>query len=238
MPEQMLGNACSGFASLLFLLRVVAVSKRNKLVIAFLGVVYLANWATHIRGAVLTETIYVPLLDSCGMINTNVHRLNITVSFVLDSLCCLVMIFYLTRGGTGTTGGLWGLLRNQGLVYMASVSIAYIVPVTFLYLDLNDAMNWMFEPVILTIMVICSTRLYRDLSTFDKPLQISHGKHVSSLRFGTAPSRHIPRSETEDSTAGGTTDPTMQFPLSKLDGASVIDVHDEELGEGKDETLA
>ncbi|KZV85085.1 hypothetical protein EXIGLDRAFT_265553 [Exidia glandulosa HHB12029] len=157
-------HACFALASLLLFLRVVAISDRNIYIILFLGAFYLANLGTLIHGATLSRAIFVPELWLCGATNTVASRVNVWMSFGFDLACLAIMLTVLLRA---PGGGLWRLLVNQGTIYFIVATLSYLLPAIFLALDLNDAMNEIPQTISLVTMVICASRMYRTLSTFD-----------------------------------------------------------------------
>ncbi|KZV97139.1 hypothetical protein EXIGLDRAFT_764734 [Exidia glandulosa HHB12029] len=125
---------------------------------------YLANLGTLIHGATLSRAIFVPELWLCGATNTVASRVNVWMSFGFDLACLAIMLTVLLRA---PGGGLWRLLVNQGTVYFIVATLSYLLPAIFLALDLNDAMNEIPQTISLVTMVICASRMYRTLSTFD-----------------------------------------------------------------------
>lgn len=158
-------HGCFAFASLLLLLRVIAISENNKYIIGFLGLFYAINLGLLVHGVTLAHSIYVPTLFLCGATNTVASRVNVWTSFGFDLACLFIMLYMLLRQ---PGGGFWRFLVNQGFVYFLVATASYLLPSIFLIFNLNDAMNELPQTVSLTTMVICATRMYRQLSVFDE----------------------------------------------------------------------
>jgi len=86
------------------------------------------------------------------------------------------------------------LLWKQGVIYLFIATIAEIVPVVFLFLDLNSAFDLMFTMPALITLSIAATRIYRALADFsstnlgkcpDNSQRIDHP--VPNVRMTTIP---------------------------------------------------
>ncbi|EJD50404.1 hypothetical protein AURDEDRAFT_160306 [Auricularia subglabra TFB-10046 SS5] len=158
-------HGCFAFASLLLLLRVIAIAEKNMIIIGFLGTFYAVNLGLLVHGVTVAHSIYVPELFLCGATNTVASRVNVWASFGFDLACLFIMLYLLLRQ---PGGGFWRFLVNQGFVYFLVATGSYLLPSVFLIFNLNDAMNELPQTVSLTTMVICATRMYRQLSVFDE----------------------------------------------------------------------
>jgi len=157
-----LAHTSLGFASLLLLLRVVAVSGKNLLVMIFLGVFYLVNWAFLIRGITLAkgEAVYLATLQTCGVLHTRAHQTNVYITFGFDLACSVLLIVFLMRN---RGSGLWRTLLTQGIVYFLLATLSYLMSGIFLTINLNDPINVIPEVACMATMSICATRMYRAL---------------------------------------------------------------------------
>ncbi|KAH9954863.1 hypothetical protein BC827DRAFT_1272185 [Russula dissimulans] len=186
-------------ASLLIVLRVIAVWNRNKIV----SVISLAIWATnvgflihgeHHKGELsipptcildhlgLTpypqlQGVWSPLTSTCLVPNTTASELNIIVSLITDTLLLIIMLIGLFRWRLeeGNTSSFGRLLWTQGIIWLFLATIAYVPPVVVIALDLNAPFNLMFQTPALITMSIAATRLYRSLSDFN-----NRGSSISS----------------------------------------------------------
>ncbi|KAI0048048.1 hypothetical protein FA95DRAFT_1130626 [Auriscalpium vulgare] len=74
--------------------------------------------------------------------NSTDRRINVTVTLVADLLCLLIMIIGLKRERDHALGS---LLFNQSIIWVVLATLSQLPPTIFLWLDLNDAMNIMFQ---------------------------------------------------------------------------------------------
>jgi len=164
-------------ASLLIVLRVIAVWNRNRIVSA----ISLAIWATNvgflIHGITRLHGAWSPLTTTCLVPNTTASELNIVVSLITDSLLLIIMLIglYRWRLEEGSTGSFGRLLWTQGIIWLFLATIAYVPPVVVIALNLNAPFNLMFQTPALITMSIAATRLYRSLSDFN-----NRGSSISS----------------------------------------------------------
>ncbi|KAH7108511.1 hypothetical protein BKA62DRAFT_24336 [Auriculariales sp. MPI-PUGE-AT-0066] len=157
-------HLCIAMASLLLVLRVVAITERNRYVMAFLGTFYLANCGMLLHGVIVAQSIYFPPLYACAALNTVASRANMWVALSFDTSCTGILMYSLLRT---PGGGFWKFLVQQGVIYFLITTGCYLICVIFLMLDLNDALNELPQTIALTSMVICATRMYRDLAQYD-----------------------------------------------------------------------
>jgi hypothetical protein len=156
-------------ASLLIVLRVIAIWNRNKIVSA----ISLAIWATNvgflIHGITRLQGTWSPLTSTCLVPNTRASELNIIVSLITDSLLLIIMLIGLFRWRfeEGNTSSFGRLLWTQGIIWLFLATIAYVPPVVVIALNLNAPFNLMFQTPALITMSIAATRLYRSLSDFN-----------------------------------------------------------------------
>ncbi|EJD35987.1 hypothetical protein AURDEDRAFT_174907 [Auricularia subglabra TFB-10046 SS5] len=158
-------------ASALLIIRVVAVSGFNRYHIFFFALYWLAEVGIVIYGLTLLEGVYMPELMSCRPASTSrSERLAVLTCFMLYLSCLACLAFSLLRS---RGMGLWRLLLSQGVIYFAVSTIAFSCTSTFFLLDLNGksiplhGMNLIFEMPAVVGLVICATRLYRQLVAYD-----------------------------------------------------------------------
>jgi len=77
-----------------------------------------------------------------------------------------LMLSGLRRYGEAGMFGLWRFLYNQGLFWLALVTIAEIPPTVFIILNLNDYLNLMFQVPELIMMAVGASRIYRCLADY------------------------------------------------------------------------
>ncbi|KAH9954845.1 hypothetical protein BC827DRAFT_921301 [Russula dissimulans] len=183
--ELIFAYAAVAAASLLIILRVIAIWNKNKIVYAVAMSAWVANITCLIHGIVLLRSIWSPLTNTCAVPNTTASKLNWIVALSTDIMMLLLMLLGLLRwrfesGGGGSSVGRF--LWTQGLIWIFLVTIAYIPPVVFFLLDLNAPFNMMFQTPTLSVLTIAATRMYRSLSDFG-----SRDVVMSSIKGGGIP---------------------------------------------------
>ncbi|KAI9508998.1 hypothetical protein F5148DRAFT_1283412 [Russula earlei] len=174
-------------ASLLIVIRVVAVWNRNRIVVVIAAALWLADIVTIIIGmsrpiALLSRmssisfktpfhlqlrAVYFPLRKTCVVLNTHVNTLNILFTLGIDILFLLIMLVGLfdMRRTEGGTFGIGRLLWNQGVLWLVIATIAEFPPTIFMLLNLNGVVHstsflgW-------SRLSIAATRMYRSLTDF------------------------------------------------------------------------
>lgn len=155
-------------ASLLIVLRDIAIWNRNMVIIAISIGAWVVNVAFLIQGIARLRSKWYHVVDSCVPTNTESNKLNIIVTLVTDVILLLIMLvglIRLRRNGAGTFG-LGQLLWRQGVIWFFFATVAEVPPTVFVSLNLNTPFNLMFQVPALTIMTICATRMYRSLTDF------------------------------------------------------------------------
>ncbi|EJD35988.1 hypothetical protein AURDEDRAFT_174908 [Auricularia subglabra TFB-10046 SS5] len=139
----------------------VAVAGCNPWHICFFALYWLGEAAIMIYGITLVEGAYVPELMSCAPTHTSrSERFAILTCLILYLICLALLARSLLR----TRGlGLWRLLLSHGVVCFSVVILTFAFVTTFIFLDLNDGMNLIFEVLSAVSLVVCATRLYRGL---------------------------------------------------------------------------
>jgi len=173
-------------SSLLIMLRIIAIWK-DKLVVALVLAVWLADASILIHGVTQIHAKWVPLSLACGPPNTQSTKLAITTMPVTDITLLVIMLVGLLRlrhrgGGKFNLGR---LLWKQGVIYLLVATIAEIPPVVSIYLDLNPAFDLMFLTPSLITMSIAATRMYRSLSDFGFSVDIGNSSDNSQKRLAT-----------------------------------------------------
>ncbi|KAI0261671.1 hypothetical protein BC834DRAFT_972606 [Gloeopeniophorella convolvens] len=164
-------------ASLLMVLRIVAIWNDNKWVIAASLGAWLLNIAFLIRSIVITSASWESSVSTCALDNSQKSRDNTTVTFCTDVFLLIVMLAGLMRQRDHYLGR---LLFNQGLIWLFMATISEIPPFVLLFLNLNDPWNLMFQTSSLLSMTIAATRMYRGLSTMrDRQFTVSAPKALN-----------------------------------------------------------
>ncbi|KAI9454251.1 hypothetical protein BJY52DRAFT_766472 [Lactarius psammicola] len=186
--------------SLLILLRTVAIWERRLIISIVLTGVWLTNVAFLIHGIAISKSVWLPLQNVCFVVDSQKTKLNVLVSTVTDLILLFTMIVGVLR--LESDSSTWRMLYRHGLVWILLATVGLVPPTIFLFLNLNEPMNLMFQTPAMVIMTICATRLYRSLVTF------GHRSTVSDSFLTTAPLASIqamPRAvRLPQSSSGGT----------------------------------
>ncbi|KAF8499559.1 hypothetical protein F5888DRAFT_85788 [Russula emetica] len=158
--------ACWAFASLIIVLRVIAIWNRN-IVVSLISVgVWAGPFALNIRSLTKVEAAFDPLVNACVVTKTHEGLVNALAVLVADIVLLLTMLIGLLRHASRRSTGLWKLLYQQCIIWIALAAFAEIPPVVFLIFNLNDVWNEMLTGPAITILTIGATRMYRSLSEY------------------------------------------------------------------------
>ncbi|OBZ76990.1 hypothetical protein A0H81_03421 [Grifola frondosa] len=188
-----------GLSSALIALRIIGIWGPSLQVILSVSTVFLVNVGFILYGIIRnggsewsnTEKI-------CVDIDTTRNNINIFVAFATDTIMLFMMLFGIWWNRAGA-GSLWQLIKRQGVIWL-TVSVLFYIPVVVIAsLNLNDAMNLLFQLPLCMAMTICSTRMYRSLYEYTNPGQFTI--HASEpLNFAAGANT----SQSESGANGGT----------------------------------
>ncbi|KAH9177944.1 hypothetical protein EDB89DRAFT_1294415 [Lactarius sanguifluus] len=150
--------------SLLILLRTIAIWERKLIMSVALTAVWLTNVAFLIHGVTLARGVWLPLANACFVVDSHKARLNVLMSTVTDLILLFAMIIGVLR--LQSDSSTWRMLYRHGIVWILLATVGLVPPTIFLFLNLNEPMNIMFQTPAMVIMTICATRLYRSLVSF------------------------------------------------------------------------
>ncbi|KAI0052413.1 hypothetical protein FA95DRAFT_1601788 [Auriscalpium vulgare] len=152
--------------SLLIVFRVIAIWERQLYIVVSSIAVWLVNVAFLLYGAsyalthpsmslTVTPTAQAdaswnPVVGLCAVVNTDHNRANVLVTLLTDLVLLIIMFAGVLRLRSGS--GLWKLLYRHGLIWIALATLAEVPPTTFLFLNLNDEMNLMFQTPALVVI--------------------------------------------------------------------------------------
>jgi len=156
--------ASLAFASLIIVLRVIAIWNRNIIVSSIAIGAWLAALALNIRHLTLIDPVYNSIVDVCVILHTENGLLNATGVLVADAVLLLTMFIGLLRHPHRSSTGIWKFLYRQCIIWMVLAMIAEIPLVVFLILNLNDVLNQMFLMPAVSMLSIGAARMYRSLS--------------------------------------------------------------------------
>jgi len=155
-------------ASLLIVLRIIAIWNKNKRIVGLAIGVWVANAACLIYGITQIRSEWIPVQSACRLPNVESNRSTMTAMFATDFVLLLIMLVGLLglRRRGGSTFDLGRLIWKQGVIYLLVATTTELIPVVFIWLDLNDAFDMMFSMPGLVTMSIAATRMYRSLADF------------------------------------------------------------------------
>jgi len=172
---------CWAFASLIIVLRVIAIWNRN-IVVSLIAVgVWLGGLVLHIRNLIMVSSLYNPVADTCEILHTRRGLVNAVAMLVIDVVLLVSMLIGLLRHVYSKSGGMWKLLYQQCIIWLAVALIAEIPPVVFLSLNLNDVWNEMLLGPAIAILSIGAARMYRSLSDRGSFTEYESSHPVQSL---------------------------------------------------------
>lgn len=154
------------FASALIVLRILAIWEREWLPCSIAIIAWLVNIAFYIRNMTWSEAIWDTEQATCLVIKTNRNMTTITVTLVEDLVLLSLMLIGLRRYGGVGMHGLWLFLHRQGLLWLLLITVAEIPTTVFIYLNLNDYFNLMFQTPELIMMAVGASRIYRSLADY------------------------------------------------------------------------
>ncbi|KAH9954843.1 hypothetical protein BC827DRAFT_1240399 [Russula dissimulans] len=167
------GYLAFAVASLLIVLRIIAIWNKHRGVVAVATGIWVINIGFLIQGIArlrATRTTYIRELQICVISDTERSKPNIIVTLITDVVLLVIMLIGLIRFRQcgGGTFGLGRLLWKQGVIWLFLASIAEVPPTVFICLNLNYPFNLMFQVPSLTIMSIAATRIYRALTDYSE----------------------------------------------------------------------
>ncbi|KAF8498243.1 hypothetical protein F5888DRAFT_233963 [Russula emetica] len=194
-------NTAFAAASLLIVLRIMAIWNREKIIILIAMGVWATDVAFLINGSVRIRNSWSHELNSCVLLNPDRITPSIMGSLIADVVLLLIMLIGLLRlrFGAGDALSLERVLWKQGLIWLL-IAIVFEIPATvFIFLDLNEPMSFIFQIPNVITMTIAATRMYRALmdlgSTEILQDSLTDSVHtVSKMRVRSGP---IPLSQME-----------------------------------------
>ncbi|VDB95646.1 unnamed protein product [Peniophora sp. CBMAI 1063] len=154
-------------ASLLIALRAAAIWHFHPAMLTLAGVSLLAQLALQIRSIVIASASWDSQMHACTL-KDGVHASLplLSATFGVDAVLLLLMLIGLVRRREARKFGMWAFLMKQGLVWLIVAAVAELPTVVLLALNLNDALNLLFQTPEMIILAIAATNMYRSLSDF------------------------------------------------------------------------
>ncbi|KAH9984315.1 hypothetical protein BJV74DRAFT_586937 [Russula compacta] len=155
-------------ASLLIVLRIIAIWNRTKVIVAIAAGVWVINVLVMIQGFVRVRSAWDPAQGECVAFSIESSKPNIIVTLITDIILLLTMLIGLLRLRiqSGDVFGIASLLWKQGLIWLLLATIAEVPTAVFIILNLNDPLDMMFQHFTVIVMSIAATRMYRSLADF------------------------------------------------------------------------
>ncbi|KAH9039205.1 hypothetical protein EDB84DRAFT_1065263 [Lactarius hengduanensis] len=148
-------------ASFLLVLRGVAIWGRDKLITTITVGIWLINMAMATYSTTKAHAVWSPLVNTCVITGTDSFRWSVLVNLFVDlSLLCIMFLGVLHKKNATY---LWRMLYLQGIFWILTAISTEVPAVVLPFMNMNDAWNLMFQVPHMVLMVIMSTRLYRDL---------------------------------------------------------------------------
>jgi len=176
-------------ASFLVVLRIIAVWEKNRFVVGGSLVVWATNVAFLIHASAKLRSVFSPQLGNCISLNIGSDTTYLIAMLVTDTillLTVLVGLLRLRRNGGGRFG-LGQLLWTQGVIWLLFSLASEIPPVVLISLNLNEAIDAMFQLPLLVVLTITATRMHRTL--VDYALRSSETRNGQRKTDGNAASK-------------------------------------------------
>ncbi|KAI0052443.1 hypothetical protein FA95DRAFT_1322115 [Auriscalpium vulgare] len=143
--EWILGTCAPLLASVLIVLRVVAIWERNKFVVAFVVAATLANIALIIQNFVTAKSEWSPQASTCAIVDPLARRGYVFSICATDIALLVLMLFGLLRWNvSGSRQGIFSLMYKQGFSWMVIVTLSGVPAAIMLILNIDDPWNETF----------------------------------------------------------------------------------------------
>jgi len=152
--------AASG-ASFLLLLRAVAIWSLDRRVVIFATVAWLCGFSGTLFAISRGHSEWSKLIQTCTLIGTEDYRWSLLTAFIVNVILLGTMIVGVIYKRLNTR--LWKLLYYQGLFWISAAIFTEIPGVVMPFLNINEPWDVMFQFPLLVVVVIASSRSYRDL---------------------------------------------------------------------------
>jgi len=170
-------------ASLLIVLRIVAIWNQYKAVGRIAIGLWIINVAFLIQGAIRLRFRWITNPNRCVVQSVKSFQLTLIVTLVTNIVLLLIVITGLIplRRSAGGSYGLQRMLWNQGIVWLVLAIVAEVPPVVFI-LNMNKEVNFMFQIPSPIVMSIVSSRMHRALTVYaTESTEITSGSFRKNL---------------------------------------------------------
>ncbi|VDB87947.1 unnamed protein product [Peniophora sp. CBMAI 1063] len=156
----------TSLASLLIVLRVVAIWDKHRLIMAITYSVWLVGVALNLRDVSLLRASYNPTYKTCAPYDTKQFLPNSIGILGSDSVLLVMMLVGILRHREAPKFSVAHLLYRQGVVWLLVASLVEIPVLVFCILDLNAPLSLLLQPVQVVALGICAGRMYRGLMSY------------------------------------------------------------------------
>ncbi|KAH9177254.1 hypothetical protein EDB89DRAFT_1522942 [Lactarius sanguifluus] len=184
------GYAATSLALSLYALRSVAVWQRSLPITLFSIAIIMTNLGVWIRCVAEAQSQWLTLSQSCSWQGSHRTLLNNILLLGTEVVLIVLMASGIYNHNPGRRA--FKIMYREGLLWLLLAAAVQTVPVVFLILDLNEAMNVMFIIPSVICTSIGATRMYRSLS--DRQADSTFGKHHAMRRRAKFASGGRPRS--------------------------------------------
>ncbi|KAN0116417.1 hypothetical protein V8E52_006036 [Russula decolorans] len=155
-------------ASLLIVLRTIAIWNRNKVVVTLTIIVLGTSIGFHLRNIALVHSTWDSTQLACGPVKNDSNALGFIATTIADMVLLLIILASLLdmRCRGGGAFGLTRLLWKQGIIWLVLGCAVDIPQLVFTSLHLNDQSQVLFEVPGQITIVIAATRMHRSLVNF------------------------------------------------------------------------
>ncbi|KAN0141811.1 hypothetical protein V8E53_000273 [Lactarius tabidus] len=154
-------------ASLLVVLRIIAIWDGHRIAVAIAICSLGNNIAFFIRNIALIRVIWDPTQSVCVVLNTEITTKTVIAVLISDVIVLITVLVGLLRLRIyGTMFSLAQFLWRQGLMWLFLATVAELPPAVFMSLNLNYPFNLMFQTPALIVMSIGTTRIHRSLTDY------------------------------------------------------------------------
>ncbi|KAH9954844.1 hypothetical protein BC827DRAFT_1240425, partial [Russula dissimulans] len=171
-------------ASLLIVLRTIAIWKKTFFIVAFTTFVWLTYLSFLVYGISQSRSARGQAEGHCMLRNVEASKFDAVVTLATDIVLIFVMLIGLFR--MRQIGGGWfelgSLLWKQGVVWLLLSTAAVLPPVVLICLNLNAPLDFLFQFPALIILSIAATRMHSSLANF-----VSESPHEYRTRSARTP---------------------------------------------------
>ncbi|KAH9962056.1 hypothetical protein BGW80DRAFT_867955 [Lactifluus volemus] len=213
-----------GCASLIIVLRVIAIWNREKIPTFLAIALWLVGNALNIYTAVVVKG-FSPIPGSCVILGLRKSLASAIGTTVIDLVLLMCMLIGLLRFVHNGARGIWHVLYQQCIIWIALACIAEVPIPIFLALNWNAAWGEMFALAAVAALYIGAGRLYRELSIQGSfTADVTYESATSSRRRRTfdgvtkkTPLNFAAITQSSATATTGTSDPLGYLPKDQME---------------------